>query len=33
MSKNSLFVHTVVDELAKGHGLTVGGCVEVSVSC
>ena len=29
---NTFSVHAVVDELAKGHGLTAGGCVEESVS-
>lgn len=32
MSMNTFSVHAVVDELAKGHGLTAGGCVEESVS-
>ena len=31
MSKNTFFVHAVVDELAKGYVLMAGGCVEVSV--
>ena len=33
MSMNTFSVHAVVDELAKRHGLTAGGCVEVTVSC
>ena len=32
MSMNTFSVHAVVDELAKRHGLTAGGCVEVTVS-